>query len=88
LLETQHKVAGLEGPSAYPFAVVIAEVLLINCRSDEGYVLCFVQQVAGIFQRYLCVFFDIGLDTRHDISHISRKHRFCPEQQEERCVAG
>jgi hypothetical protein len=79
LLETKHKVAGLEGPSAYPSAVVIAEILLINCRSDEGYVSCFVQQVAGVFQRYLRIFFDIGLDTRCAISHIRRKHRFCPE---------
>jgi hypothetical protein len=49
LFEPKHKVAGLEGPSAYPSAVVIAEVLLINCGSDEGYVSCFVQQVADIF---------------------------------------
>jgi hypothetical protein len=79
LFETKHKVAGLEGPSVYPSAVVIAEVLLINCRSDKGYVSCFVQQVAGVFQRYLCIFFDIGLDTRCAISHIRRKHHFCPE---------
>jgi hypothetical protein len=49
LFETKHKVAGLKGPSAYPSAVIIAEVLLINCRSDEGYVSRFVQQIAGIF---------------------------------------
>jgi hypothetical protein len=79
LLEKKHKVAGLEGPSVYPSAVVIAEVLLINCRLDEGYISCFVQQVAGVFQRYLRIFFDIGLDTRHAISHIRRKHHFCPE---------
>jgi hypothetical protein len=59
--------------------MVIAEVLLIDCQSDEGYVSCFVQQVAGVFQCYLRIFFDIGLDTRHAISHIRRKHRFCPE---------
>jgi hypothetical protein len=79
LLETKHKVARLEGPSAYPSAVVIAEVLLINCRSDEGYISCFVQQVTGVFQCYLRIFFDIGLDTRRAISHIRRKHRFFPE---------
>jgi hypothetical protein len=49
LLETKHKIVGLEGPSAYPSAVVIAEVLLVNCGSDEGYVSRFVQQVAGVF---------------------------------------
>jgi hypothetical protein len=31
LLEAKHEDAGLEGPSAYPSAVVIAEALLINC---------------------------------------------------------
>jgi hypothetical protein len=75
----KHKVAGLEGPSAYPSTVVIAEVLLVNCRPDEGYVSCFIQQVTGFFQLYLCIFFDIGLDMRRAISHIRRKHRFCPE---------
>jgi hypothetical protein len=79
LLEIKHKVARLEGPSTYPSAVVIAEVLLINWQSDKGYVSCFVQQVAGVFQRYLRIFFDIGLDTRCAISYIRRKHRFCPE---------
>jgi hypothetical protein len=79
LFETKHKVAGLEGPSAYPSGVVIAEILLINCGSDEGYVACFVQQVTGVFQRYLCIFFDIGLNARCPISHIRGKHRFCPE---------
>jgi hypothetical protein len=57
--------------------MVIAEVLLINYRSDEGYISRFVQQVTGVFQCYLCIFFDIGLDTRRAISHIRRKHRFC-----------
>jgi hypothetical protein len=43
------KVAELKGPSAYPSAMVVAEALLINCRSGEGYVSRFVQQIAGIF---------------------------------------
>jgi hypothetical protein len=63
----------------YPSAVVIAEFLLINYGSDEGYISCFVQQIAGVFQRYLRIFFDIGLDMRCAISHIHRKHRFYPE---------
>jgi hypothetical protein len=29
--------------------VVVVEVLLINCGSDEGYVSRFVQQVASVF---------------------------------------
>jgi hypothetical protein len=49
LFEPKHKIVGIEGPSAYPSAVVVAEVLLINCGSDEGYVSRFVQQVAGVF---------------------------------------
>jgi hypothetical protein len=31
LLEAKYEVAGLEGPSAYPSAVVITEALLVNC---------------------------------------------------------
>jgi hypothetical protein len=49
LFEPKHKIAGIEGPSAYPSAVVVAEVLLINCGSDEGYVSHFVQQVTSVF---------------------------------------
>jgi hypothetical protein len=59
--------------------VVIAEALLINCRSDEGYVSCLVQQIAGVFQCCLRILFDIGLDTGCAIPHICRKHRFCIE---------
>jgi hypothetical protein len=79
LFETKHKVVGLEGPSVYPSAVVITEVLLVNCRSDECYVSRFVQQVTGIFQRYLRIFFNIGIDMGCAVSHIRRKHHFCPE---------
>jgi hypothetical protein len=75
----KHKVAGLKGPSAYPSTVVIAEVLLINCRSDEGNISRFVQQITGVFQRYLRIFFYIGLDMGCAILHIRRKHRFCIE---------
>jgi hypothetical protein len=75
----KHKVTGFEGPSAYPSAVAIAEVLLINYRSDEGYVSRFVQQIAGVFQRYLRIFFDIGLDTGYAVPHVRRKHCFCTE---------
>jgi hypothetical protein len=31
LLETEHKVARLERPSAYPSAVIVAEALLVDC---------------------------------------------------------
>jgi hypothetical protein len=75
----KHKVAGPEGPFAYPSAVVVAEALLINCRSDEGYVSRFVQQISGVFQCCLCILFDIGLNTGCAVSHIRRKHRFCTE---------
>jgi hypothetical protein len=75
----KHKVARLEGPSAYPSAVVIAEFLLIYCRSDEGYVSRFVQQITGVFQRYLRIFFDIGFDTGCAVPHVHREHRFCTE---------
>jgi hypothetical protein len=75
----KHKVAGLEGPPVYPSAVVIAQALLINCRSDEGYVSRLVQQIAGVFQRCLRILFDISLNTGCAILHIRRKHRFCTE---------
>jgi hypothetical protein len=42
LLEAKHKVSRLEGPSAYPSAVVIAEALLIDCRASESDVSSFI----------------------------------------------
>jgi hypothetical protein len=62
LLETKHEVAGLEGLSAYPSAVVVAEALLINCRPGESYVSHLIQQIKGIFQCRLRIFFDIDHD--------------------------
>jgi hypothetical protein len=53
LLEAKYEVAWLKGPSAYPSAVVIAEALLVNCRTGEGDVPSFIQQVLGISQ---CLF--------------------------------
>jgi hypothetical protein len=50
LLEAKHKVVGLERPSAHPSDVVVVEALLVNCRTSEGDVSSFVQQVEGIFQ--------------------------------------
>jgi hypothetical protein len=48
LLEAKHEVARLEGPSAYPSAVVIAEAFLIDCRAGESDVSSFIQQVLGV----------------------------------------
>jgi hypothetical protein len=48
LLEAKHEVAGLEGPSAYPSAVVIAEALLIDCQAGESDVSSFIQQILGV----------------------------------------
>jgi hypothetical protein len=48
LLESEHKVARLERASAYPPAVVVAEALLVDRRSNEGDVSSFVQQVLGV----------------------------------------
>jgi hypothetical protein len=79
LLEAKHKVGGLEGSSAYPSAVVVAKALLIDFRSGKGYVSRFVQQIAGIFQRCLRIFFDIGHYTGCAVPHIRRKHLFCSE---------
>jgi hypothetical protein len=72
LLEAKHKVARLEGPSAYPSAVVIAEALLINCRASESDISSFMQQVLGICQCLFCVFFDVGDHTGCAVAHIYR----------------
>jgi hypothetical protein len=72
LLEAKHEVAGLEGPFAYPSAVVIAEALLINCRASESDISSFIQQVLGIYQCFFCVFFDIGDYTGRAVAHIRR----------------
>jgi hypothetical protein len=42
LLEAKHKVARLEGSSAYPSDVVVAEALLVDHRSSEGDVSSFI----------------------------------------------
>jgi hypothetical protein len=59
--------------------MVIAEVLVINRQSNEGYVSRLVQQIAGVFQCYLRILFDMSLGTGRTVSHIRRKHRFCTE---------
>jgi hypothetical protein len=79
LLETKHEVVGLERPSAYPSAVVVAEALLIDRRSGESYVSRFIQQIKGIFLCRLCIFFDIGYYARCAVPHVCRKHCFCSE---------
>jgi hypothetical protein len=48
LFAAKDEVAWLEGPSAYPFAMVIAEALLVDCRAGEGDVPGLIQQVLGI----------------------------------------
>jgi hypothetical protein len=72
LLEAKDEVAWLEGPSAYPSAVVIAEALLIHCRAGEGDISGFIQQVLGIFQCLFHVFLDIGHHARRAVAYISR----------------
>jgi hypothetical protein len=72
LLEAKYEVTGLEGPSAYPPAVVIAEALLVNCRAGESDVSSFIQQVLGIRQCLLCIFLDIGNHAGCTVEHIRR----------------
>jgi hypothetical protein len=88
LLKTKHEVARLEGPSAYPSVVVVAKALLIDCRSGETYISCLIQQIEGIFQCHLCIFFNIGYYARCAVPHIHRKHCLCTEEQEEQHVTG
>jgi hypothetical protein len=72
LLEAKDEVAWFEGPSAYPSAVVIAEALLVDCRTGEGDVPSLIQKVLGILQCLFCVFFDIGHHTRCAVADIRR----------------
>jgi hypothetical protein len=72
LLEAKHEVARLEGPSAYPSAVVIAEALLINCRASDSDISSFIQEVLGVRQCFFCVFFDVGDHTGCAVAHIRR----------------
>jgi hypothetical protein len=55
---------------------------------SEGYISSFIQQVEGIFQSCLSVFFYVGYHTRCAVTHICGKYYFCPKEQEERRVAG
>jgi hypothetical protein len=71
LLEAKDEVAWLEGPSAYPSVVVIAEALQVNCRAGEGDVPSLIQQVLGICQCLFCVFFDIGHHARRAVAYVS-----------------
>jgi hypothetical protein len=72
LLEAKYEVAWLEGPSAYPSAMVIAEALLVNCQAGEGDIPSFIQQVLGICQYLFCVFFDVGHHAGRVVAHVSR----------------
>jgi hypothetical protein len=72
LLESKDEVAWLEGPSAYPSAVVIAEALLVNYRASEGDVPGLIQQVLGICQCLFCVFLDIGHYAGHAVAYVGR----------------
>jgi hypothetical protein len=72
LLETKDEVSWLEGPSAYPSAMVIAEALLVNCRAGEGNVPSLIQQVLGICQCLFCVFFNISHHARHAVAYVGR----------------
>jgi hypothetical protein len=72
LLEAKYEVAWLEGPSVYPSAVVIAEALLVNCRTSESDVLSFIQQVLGVCQCLFCIFLDVGDHAGRAIAHIRR----------------
>jgi hypothetical protein len=72
LLESEDEVAWLEGPSAYPSAVVVAEALLINGRADKGDVPSLVQQVLHVGQCLFCVLFNIGRHAGRAVAHIRR----------------
>jgi hypothetical protein len=72
LLESKDEVARLEGPSAYPSAVVIAEALLVNCQAYEGDIPGLIQQVLCVCQCLFCVFFNVGHHAGRAIAHVHR----------------
>jgi hypothetical protein len=72
LLELEDEVAGLEGPSVYPSAVVITEALLVNCRAYEGDIPGFIQQVLCVRLRLFGVFFDVGHHAGRAIALVRR----------------
>jgi hypothetical protein len=72
LLESEDEVTWLDGPSAYPSAMVIAEALLVNCRASESDVPGLIQQVLCVCQCLFCIFFNIGHHVGRTVAHICR----------------
>jgi hypothetical protein len=68
--------------------VVIAEALLVDCCAGESNVPSFVHPFLGIFECLLCIFFDIGYDTRSAVANIGGEHHFGSKEQKEWRVAG
>jgi hypothetical protein len=60
--------------------MVVAEALLVNCRTSEGDILSFIQQVEGIFQCLLSIFYDVSYHTRCAVTHICGKYYFGPKE--------
>jgi hypothetical protein len=87
LLEAKHEIARFEGPPEYPSAMVIAEALLVNCCAGESDVSSLIQQILGVLECLLRVFFDVCYHAQRAIADIGREHRFGSEEQEKWRVA-
>jgi hypothetical protein len=74
LVEAKHEIARFEGPPAYPSTVVIAEALLVNYCVGESDVSSLVQQILGIFECFLRVFFNICHHARCAIANVGREY--------------
>jgi hypothetical protein len=76
LFETKYEVSSFEAPSAYPTAVVVAEALLVDCGASKGDISSFFQQVLGVLERLMHVFFNVRHDARSAVADVDRKQRF------------
>jgi hypothetical protein len=81
LLETKYKVARLERPFAYPSILVVAEALLVDCRTGKGDISSLVMQVSGIFECLLGVFFDVSYHARCTVMNIGGSTASAPKSK-------
>jgi hypothetical protein len=56
--------------------VVVAETLLVYRRTSERDVSSFVQQLLGVFERLLRIFFNVCYNAQSAVANVGREHRF------------
>jgi hypothetical protein len=63
--------------------VVVAETLLLYFRTSESDISSFVEQVLGILERLLHIFFNKRHRVWSAVADIGGEHRFSSKEQEE-----